>query len=274
MQKRKQRAEKSKQSAAMFSFRNGMSVLTNRLGEFLKDEILLNHQLTKVQKVDDRILINAVEDGNEKVFETKSVLFTIPAYSTAEILRELDGYLHNHLITIYYPPVLVLNVIYRKDKIGQPLDGFGFLIPEKEKKSFLGAIWNDSIFPNRGDQDFASFTIFVGGARQAKIFENDLNELINQVLSEFEQIMKITIKPESIKYKFWEKAIPQYSLGYIEKENAINQFEKNNKGIFLGGNYRGGISVGDCIKNSKIHFERLANFVRNDLFIQYEREIN
>lgn len=271
---RKQRAEKSKQSAAMFSFRNGMSVLTNRLGEFLKDEILLNHKLTKVQKVDDRILINAVEDGNEKVFETKSVLFTIPAYSTAEILRELDGYLHNHLITIYYPPVLVLNVIYRKDKIGQPLDGFGFLIPEKEKKSFLGAIWNDSIFPNRGDQDFASFTIFVGGARQAKIFENDLNELINQVLSEFEQIMKITIKPESIKYKFWEKAIPQYSLGYIEKENAINQFEKNNKGIFLGGNYRGGISVGDCIKNSKIHFERLANFVRNDLFIQYEREIN
>lgn len=271
---RKQRAEKSKQSAAMFSFRNGMSVLTNRLGEFLKDEILLNHQLTKVQKVDDRILINAVEDGNEKVFETKSVLFTIPAYSTAEILRELDGYLHNHLITIYYPPVLVLNVIYRKNKIGQPLDGFGFLIPEKEKKSFLGAIWNDSIFPNRGDQDFASFTIFVGGARQAKIFENDLNELINQVLSEFEQIMKITIKPESIKYKFWEKAIPQYSLGYIEKENAINQFEKNNKGIFLGGNYRGGISVGDCIKNSKIHFERLANFVRNDLFIQYEREIN
>lgn len=271
---RKQRAEKSKQSAAMFSFRNGMSVLTNRLGEFLKDEILLNHQLTKVQKVDDRILINAVEDGNEKVFETKSVLFTIPAYSTAEILRELDGYLHNHLITIYYPPVLVLNVIYRKDKIGQPLDGFGFLIPEKEKKSFLGAIWNDSIFPNRGDQDFASFTIFVGGARQAKIFENDLNELINQVLSEFEQIMKITIKSESIKYKFWEKAIPQYSLGYIEKENAINQFEKNNKGIFLGGNYRGGISVGDCIKNSKIHFERLANFVRNDLFIQYEREIN
>lgn len=271
---RKQRAEKSKQSAAMFSFRNGMSALTNRLGEFLKDEILLNHQLTKVQKVDDRILINVVEDGNEKVFETKSVLFTIPAYSTAEILRELDGYLHNHLITIYYPPVLVLNVIYRKDKIGQPLDGFGFLIPEKEKKSFLGAIWNDSIFPNRGDKDFASFTIFVGGARQAKIFENDLNELINQVLSEFEQIMKITIKPESIKYKFWEKAIPQYSLGYIEKENAINQFEKNNKGIFLGGNYRGGISVGDCIKNSKIHFERLANFVRNDLFIQYEREID
>lgn len=271
---RKQRAEKSKQSAAMFSFKNGMSVFTNKLGEFLKDEILLNHQVRTIQKVDNRILIKVAENGNEKILETKSVLFTIPAYSTAEILRELDGYLFNHLTSIYYPPVLVLNAIYRKDKIGQPLDGFGFLIPEKEKKSFLGAIWNDAIFPNRGDDEFATFTIFIGGARQSKIFENGLENIISKVLLEFEEIMKIQTKPESIKYRFWEKAIPQYSLGYIEKEKAMDNFERKNKGIFLGGNYRGGISVGDCIKNSKIHFDRLSNFVRNNLFIEYQREIN
>ncbi len=149
-----------------------------------------------------------------------------------------------------------------------------FLIPEKEKKLFLGAIWNDAIFPNRGDNDFASFTIFVGGARQSKIFDNGLDNIISKVLSEFEQIMKINSKPESIKYRFWEKAIPQYSIGYIEKEKAMDEFERKYKGIFLGGNYRGGISVGDCIKNSKIHFDRLSNFVRNNVFIEYQREIN
>lgn len=271
---RKQRAEKSKQAAAMFSFKNGMSVLTNRLGEVLKEEILLNHRVRKIQKLDDRILVNVIENGTEKIFEANSVLFTIPAHSTAEILQALDGYLYNHLTLIYYPPVLVLNVIYRKDKIGQPLDGFGFLIPEKEKKLFLGAIWNDAIFPNRGDNDFASFTIFVGGARQSKIFDNGLDNIISKVLSEFEQIMKINSKPESIKYRFWEKAIPQYSIGYIEKEKAMDEFERKYKGIFLGGNYRGGISVGDCIKNSKIHFDRLSNFVRNNVFIEYQREIN
>ncbi|MFN4112043.1 MAG: hypothetical protein ACK4G1_07175, partial [Ignavibacteria bacterium] len=118
------------------------------------------------------------------------------------------------------------------------------------------------------------FTIFVGGARQSKIFNNDLNEVINKVLSEFEQIMKIQSQPEGIKHKFWEKAIPQYSIGYVEKEFAIIAFEQRNRGIFLGGNYRGGISIGDCIKNSEIHFERLSNFVRNNLFIEYRREIN
>lgn len=271
---RKQRAEKSKQSAAMFSFKNGMSVLTNRLSEYLKDDILLNHKVININKLENKFVVIALNSGIEKNFEAQSILLTIPALETAELLRDYDGYLFNHLSSIYYPPVLVINAIYRKEKISQALDGFGFLIPEKEKKSFLGAIWNDAIFPNRGDKDFASFTIFVGGARQEKIFDLGIDKVLSQVLSEFEMIMRIDSKPESIKYRLWEKAIPQYSIGYIEKENAMNEFERRNKGIFLGGNYRGGISVGDCIKNSKIHFDRLANFVRNNLFIEYNREIN
>lgn len=250
-----------------------MSVFPNKLGEFLKDEILLNHSVVEIKKSEKGFVVEAESNGNQISLESESILFTIPAYKTAEILKSFDGYLFNHLNTIYYPPVLVLNVIYRKDKINQALDGFGFLIPEKEKKSFLGAIWNDAIFPNRGNEHFATFTLFVGGVRQSKIFEKDLNEIINIVLNEFEQIMKISQKPESIKSRLWERAIPQYSIGYIEKEKAMDEFERNNKGIFLGGNYRGGISVGDCIKNSRIHFERISNFVRNNLFIEYQREI-
>ncbi len=271
---RKRRAEKSKQSAAMFSFKNGMSVLTKSLSYFLKDEILLNHRVEKIVKDTNKFKVITNINNSLKEIEAKAILVTAPAYFTAEILKDLDGYLFNQLNSIYYPPVLVLNAIYRKEKIGQALDGFGFLIPEKENKSFLGAIWNDSIFPNRGDENFASFTIFVGGARQAEIFNKDLNEIINIVLFEFEGIMKINSQPESIKYKLWEKAIPQYTIGYIEKEFAMTAFEQRNQGIFLGGNYRGGISVGDCIKNSLIHYERLSNFVKNNLFIEYTREIN
>ncbi len=271
---RKRRAEKSKQNAQMFSFKNGMSTLTNRLAQYLYEEIHLNHTLVGIEKIQNGYRLHFENQNKIKTFETKALLLTIPAFKTAELIRDFDGFLYNHLESIYYPPVMVLNVIYEKQKIGQTLDGFGFLIPEKENKKFLGAIWNDCIFPNRGDEKYASFTIFIGGARNHKLFEKDFNHLIDNVLDEFEEIMKIKSSPESTKYRFWEKAIPQYSLGYIEKENAMAEFERNHRGIFFGGNYRGGISVGDCIKNSNIHFERLSNFVRNDLFIEYQREIN
>lgn len=271
---RKKRAEKSKQEAKMFSFVSGMSVLPNSLSKFLNEELLLNSTVTEIVKSNDIYQVYFRSDSGLQKIETKTILLTIPANSTAELIKKLDPELFNHLSTIYYPPVLVINVIYDRNKIFQELDGFGFLIPAKEKKTFLGAIWNSSIFPNRGDEKFASFTIFVGGARKENLFENGVENLIPKVLSEFKEIMKIEGNAESIKYRFWKKAIPQYNLGYIEKEVAMEKFERNNLGIFLGGNYRGGISVGDCIKNSKIHSERILTFIHSGKYIEYQRELN
>lgn len=271
---RKKRAEKSKQEAAMFSFRSGMSALIRALKEKLNDQIMVNNKVINLDQKEDHYILKILHNDNLINLETRTVLFTIPAYAVAEILKDKDGVLFNHLSTIYYPKVLVLNLIYKKEKIGQPLDGFGFLIPEKEKKKFLGAIWNSAIFPNRGNDDFASFTLFVGGARQSNLVNNKIDDLIKTVVDEFEEIMGIQDKPVSINYKLWERAIPQYSLGYIEKERAMDRFEKNYPGVFLGGNYRGGISVGDCIKNSKIHSERIINFVNKNLYTEFKREIN
>ena len=76
-------------------------------------------------------------------------------------------------------------------------------------------------------------------------------------LKEFSLIMNINVSPIFMKDRLWKTAIPQYNIGYIEHENYFDKFEKDNPGIFLSGNYRGGISVGDCVKYSAIIFEKV-----------------
>ena len=154
--------------------------------------------------------------------------------------------------------MLVLYVGYEKSSISRPLDGFGFLIPSKENKSFLGAIWSSVLFPDRCVDDKASFTIFVGGSRNPNIAEQDKNELVARALKEFHEIMGITSEPVFISSKFWNKAIPQYNIGYIEHEKVFEEFENKFPGFILAGNYRGGISLGDCVKSSEL----VANRVR------------
>ena len=87
----------------------------------------------------------------------------------------------------------------------------------------------------------------------------DKEVLTNKVLNEFKEIMKISGDPIFINSKIWSKAIPQYNIGYIEHENYFDRFENKNPGIFLSGNYRGGISVGDCVKNSEIVVKRMQS---------------
>ena len=252
IRERKRRTEKSKQSAKMLSFKDGMKVLPEAITKYLGDKVIFNSTVNSISKTSDGYSIQFDSNGSTKSLDCNSIVSTIPSYIAAEVFSGWDENLIKHLNEIYYPPVLVLYLVYERSAINRPLDGFGFLIPSKEKKTFLGAIWSSVIFTNRSDANKAAFTLFIGGARNPEVGNTDRDILIKRVKKEFELLMRINSEPIYTSTRFWEKAIPQYNLGYIEHENYFDEFEKGNPGIILSGNYRGGISVGDCIKNAEL----------------------
>ncbi len=264
IRKRKKGKEKLKQSAKMFSFKDGMKVLPEAIKTSLGNRVKISVPVISIKRTGDGNYGVAYKEGNQSLtLLADVVLSTIPAYNAADLLGHFDDGLNKHLRSIYYPPMLVLYLAYNKNDIGQALDGFGFLIPSKEDKSFLGAIWNSVIFPNRTDNNNAVFTLFVGGSRNPGFINENEEELIKTIRNEFEELMKITGKPVYFAKRTWHKAIPQYLIGYVEHENYFDHFEHDNKGIILSGNYRCGISVGDCIKNAGIVVDKIKNLMVN-----------
>lgn len=257
IRERKRRAEKSKQSAKMLSFVHGMQVLPEALSNSLGSRAIYHADVKSIDKISNGYKINYEHAGTVTSITCNSIVSTIPSYCASELFGKFDEGLVKHLNDIYYPPVLVLYMGYKKEDIGQPLDGFGFLIPAKEKRSFLGAIWSSVLFPERSSEENAGFTLFIGGARNADIVNMDKEILFKKIRKEFELIMKIKGDPVYSSYRFWPKAIPQYNIGYIEHERYCDKFEEENKGIYLSGNYRGGISVGDCINSASKLVQRI-----------------
>ncbi len=257
---RKKRNEESKQSARMFSFRDGMQSFPAAIANQFDDKIRYNTKIESIEKQESGYKIIYSVNGVGKELSADIILSTAPVHKAKNLFSKFDKEFVNHAENIFYPPVLVLYLGYNKEQIKRSLDGFGFLIPSKMKKNFLGAIWSSTIFENRAPQGFASFTLFVGGARKPNLFDKSTKEIIDQAVKEFSEIMGVEGEPVLSEYREWPKAIPQYNLGYIEHENYFDKFEKENPGIFLSGNYRGGISVGDCVKNSENVFKKIKNF--------------
>ena len=262
IRKRKKSKEVSKQSAKMFSFKDGMKVLPEAITRELGSRVSTGVEVTSVRKTAEGNYGVTYRDGKQTLtLLADVVLSTVPAYKASELFGLFDETLVKHLNEIYYPPVLVLYLVYERISIGQPLDGFGFLIPEKEERSFLGAIWSSVIFPNRADESKATFTLFIGGSRDAGFVDDVEQSVIDRARREFELIMKISAEPVLITKRFWSKAIPQYNLGYVEHENFFDHFEKDSRGLIFSGNYRGGISVGDCIKNAELVANKVKNLI-------------
>jgi oxygen-dependent protoporphyrinogen oxidase len=258
---RKNRAESSKQRARMFSFKKGMQSFPAAIAAELGNRIRYDCKVENAVKLGRKFKVLYRRNQRLEEIITDIVLSAVPAYHAASIFDDGENKLSDHLNKIYYPPVKVLYLGFRKEAVGRILDGFGFLIPEKENKTFLGAIWNSAIFPFRANDDMTAFTLFIGGARSPELADNADDTYSDMVIKEFREIMKIKKDPVFITHKMWPKAIPQYGLGYIEHERYFEKYESNNPGIFLSGNYRGGISVGDCIKNSDLTVQRICEHV-------------
>ena len=230
-----------------FSFAKGVQTLTDKLAEKLGASIRLNTEVTKIEKLaNGKWLIK--NDLNEEIFD--AIIVSAPAESAAKLIEDFDAELSKQLAQIYYPPIAMVFSGVKKESLAKDLDGFGFLIPSSENRKILGTIWNSAVFGNRAPDGYHLLTTFVGGARNAELFEKSDAELFEIVYRELKDILGLEVKPEFTHLKRWRKAIPQYLLGYETVENDIEQFELNNKGVYFCSNFYKGISVGDCVKNA------------------------
>lgn len=244
---RKKSGEVDRTKAGLFSFLNGMQTLTNRLAELLDEALQTGVQVQSVSKVENGFAIHCADGEN---IEARQVIFATPAYVTAKLIEDMHEKASAVLNSIPYAQVAVIYQGYKKENIEHALDGFGMLIPECEKRQILGSIWSSSLFPQRAPEGIAAFTSFIGGMRQPELLAKDDESLQKIVTGELQALLGVQSQPVFAKIKRWEKAIPQYMLGHGIKLAVLENAESELPGLHIYGNFRGGISVGDCIEQA------------------------
>jgi oxygen-dependent protoporphyrinogen oxidase len=197
-----------------------------------------------------RYLVEYLHNDQEAEMEADSIVFAIPAYDASPIVKSLSVDAARVLSSIYYSPIVSIFLGVNRKNIGHRLDGFGFLIPSKEKRKILGCLWNSCLFAHRAPAGMAALNAFIGGARQPELTTLSDEHIIQITLDELKSIMQLSGNPVYLHLTRWQKSIPQYEIGYQHKIDALAQFEESLPGIVLAGNYRGGISVGDCVHNA------------------------
>ncbi len=265
---RKQRKLESKSTAkkmekvspapggTLTSFYNGAQTLTDALAEKLGDKLNVGIAVHGITKNNGSYQLYTSRD----TIDADIVILASPAYVSAEILKDFDSELSKLLSEIPYPHVSVVCFGYRKEKVKHSLNGFGFLIPHKEKRKILGTLWDSSIFPNRATAGHVLLRTMIGGAQFPDMAMLDKDKLINVVFEELRPVLGLKTDPEMVRMYRWEKAIPQYFLGHGKKLEMIDERLKQYPGLYLTGNAYKGIGINDCVENSyKLADEILKN---------------
>ncbi len=264
---RKRRAEKAKDRARMFSFANGMQSFPDAIARQIGEVFHGGHEARSVVECIDKdgrrsFVVSWARGAQQGEYRADVIIVAVPAATSAALVRSVDPAVASALESVYYPPVAQVFLGYDASSITRPLDGFGYLVPEVERRSILGTIWSSSLFSGRSPDGCVALTSFVGGARQPEIVDQDDESLAAITHREISSLLGVSANPVYQRIVRWSHAIPQYNLGYGRVMAAIDQAEREHPGLFFCANYRGGIAVGDCIMSAESMARRVAAFLQ------------
>jgi len=255
---RRKSAEKGKNAASSFSFRDGMQTLTDALARAI-GSVDCDVKVTRIERrAEGGFAVSGERYGRGFERLAQAVVIATPAYAAAELVKELAPAAAAALQDIPYPPVTVVASAYRRRDILHPLDGFGFLAPARERPAVLGTLFSSTMFENRCSSELAVLTTFVGGRRNPELATASDADVLASVQAELERLLGAGAGPLWTEVTRWPRAIPQYTRGHLGRIARIEEAERAMPGLHFCANYRGGVSIGDCVKAGHATAERLA----------------
>ncbi len=244
---RKKRAEKAKNAAVSFSFRDGMQALTDALARDLA--IDCGVRAAALRREADGFVIGCERGGERFERRARAVVLAVPAHAAAELVAPLAPEAAAALAAIEYPPVATVASCLRRADVEHPLDGFGFLAPRRESPPILGCLFSSSMFAGRADPQHVLLTTFVGGVRSAPLAQREPDAIGADVAAALARYLGAR-QPLWQVVTRWPRAIPQYTLGHLQRIAAVERAEAALPGLRFCANWRGGVSVADCIKSA------------------------
>lgn len=231
----------------MLSFHSGMHALPHAIAESLPNDALhLGCRVDLIEQTDAGWSVQWTTNNTSHSIRCRSIVCTAPHHQLDTLpLPDSAKHMLTPVTGLKSPPVTSLVLGFKRGDIAHPLDGFGMLIKQSENSPLLGVLFSSSMFDGRAPDGHVTLTCMMGGSIHPEYAEND----DATVLAELKRLLGVTGTPTFRHQTSWSKAIPQYGLDYQSTLDALESVENAHPGLHFAGNYRGGISVGDCIVN-------------------------
>lgn len=244
----------------LVSFDEGMAVLPAGIAEKLPSgTVETGCRVERLTAKDGAWAVRyASPDGPQEIVAERVVL-AVAAGAAADLLEPLSADAAALLRGIAYAPIVSAGLGYARDRIGHPLDGFGFLVPRVEGVRTLGGLFSSTLFPGRAPEGMTLITAFIGGTTDPEAPDLDDAALLRQLTGDLAAALDAEGAPELVRLTRYAAAIPQYALGHLDRIARLDALAAKLSGLHLQASWRGGVSVADCVRNGEALAERLSD---------------
>jgi len=178
-----------------------------------------------------------------------ALILATPAFASAALLGRLDPGLAERLAAIPFASVAIIHLAFRREDFGRPLEGYGYLIPQVEGSDLLACTWTSSKWGGRAPEESVFVRLYAGRYGGESVIERPDHALVALARAELAATLKVSAEPILSRVYRWERAMPQYTLGHLDRLGEIEGRVLAHRGLFLAGASYRGVGIPDCIES-------------------------
>lgn len=191
----------------------------------------------------------------------ESLVLATPAYVSADLLRPLTPIAGGLLEMIPYASTATIVLAYRSEAVGGAVEGFGFIVPRIEGRDLIAATWTSLKWPHRAPAGHVLIRCYVGGVGREAVLQLGDDELVARVRAELGAICGLNAEPTYVEVNRWWKAMPQYTIGHLDRLAQLDAALSRYGGLVLtGAGYRG-VGIPDCIRDGALAAGKVVEFL-------------
>ncbi len=196
-----------------------------------------------------------LHDGS--ALSAESVVLATPAHVSSDLLRPLSPIAGGVLDLIPYVSTATIAMAFPRT-MTSGIEGFGCIVPRAEQRELIAATWTSLKWPHRAPADQLLVRCYVGGVGREDILQLDDAALTAKVRDELATLCGIRAEPSYTEVNRWWRAMPQYTLGHLDRLAQLDAAVSRYPGLVLtGAGYRG-VGIPDCIRDGETAAERVV----------------
>ena len=185
----------------------------------------------------------------------------MPAQGAARLLTDVDPGLSDALRALQSVSTAVVYLGYGRADVAHPLDGYGVVIPRGEGLGASALGFVSTKFPGRAPEGHVLLRVFLGGARDPEVLDNDDDALVGRAVDECTRVLGLRGAPVLARVFRWPHATPQMEVGHAARVAWIDAQAAARGGLYLTGAGLRGTGIPDVIADGARQAVRAAEWL-------------
>lgn len=226
----------------------GTQRLTDALAAGLPD-VRTGHAATTLTAGPDRFTV-AVDPGGPVTAD--AVVLAVPTFVAGPLVAPLAPGLGTELTELEWSSVALVTFAVRADSLARPPEGSGFLVAGGEGLLMTACSFGSNKWAHwRRDDGVVILRVSAGRHPDRRALDLDDDALIEALLHELRATVGLRDQPVATRVSRWERSLPQYRPGHLERARRWKAEAAAHPGLFLTGAGYQGLGVPACITDAE-----------------------